>query len=242
MDMKNLILASVLAILAFNVSSQDGEYDKILALIVDEQYEKALYKAEPYTLKDDSKKDALPYLYMSMCYFEMSNRGEYEEKYPKAFKESLKYASKHRKKDVENVFYSEFGDFFSELRERAMAEAEALNDQDKFTTSKGYYQYLVSIDEKDPGATIMLGYVFLKLKSKKDADLNFNKAKQLIEENGTEGLAAEQLRLLKNSVITLSQYMNDQSMGSEARAWLELVKPFFEEEKDFQVVYREIGG
>jgi hypothetical protein len=31
-------------------------------------------------------------------------------------------------------------------------------------------------------------------------------------------------------------------MGSEARSWMELGKPIFEEDKEYQSVYREIAG
>lgn len=240
--MKYFLLAAIAVITASKAFSQDGEYDKILALLVDEQYEKVLYKCEPYTLKDDTKNEPIPYLYMAMAYFEISKRGEYAEKYPKAFKESLKYATKHRKKDKDNEYYKEFADFFSELRQQTISEAETLNDQDKFTSSKSYYQNLVNIDQNDPGAVIMLGYVFAKLKSKKDANDNFNKAKEMLESKGTDGLADEQVRLLKNSIMKLATMYMDEGNSAEARAWIELGNQFFEEDKEYQTVYRDIAG
>ncbi|MEY3835453.1 MAG: hypothetical protein RI989_881 [Bacteroidota bacterium] len=50
------------------------DYPDLLAMFVDEKYEKCLYKAEKYTLNEKTKKDPLPYLFMSRCYFEMSKR------------------------------------------------------------------------------------------------------------------------------------------------------------------------
>ena len=236
------MLAAISVVSVMKTFSQDGDYDKILALLVDEQYEKVLYKCEPYTLKDDTKNDPIPYLYMAMAYLEISKRGEFAEKYPKSFKESLKYATKHRKKDKENKYYKEFGDFFSELRQLTISEAETLNDQAKYTSSKSYYQNLVSIDEQDPGAVIMLGYVFAKLKSKKEATDNFSKAKKMLEENGTDGLAEEQVRLLKNAIMKLATMFMDEGNSSEARAWIELGNQYFEEDKEYQTVYRDIAG
>ena len=87
--MKKVITILSFAFLALSAVAQ-GDYNDLLELLVDEEYEKLLYKAEKYTLSDKTKKDALPYVYMSMAYYEISKRDEFAEKYPKAFKESLK--------------------------------------------------------------------------------------------------------------------------------------------------------
>ena len=84
----------VIMALAYTLSgvSQKGVYEDLLVMYVDEKYEKCLGKAESYTLKESTRKDPLPYLYMSMCFFEMSKLEKFDEDYPKAFRSSLKYA------------------------------------------------------------------------------------------------------------------------------------------------------
>ncbi|NQX91150.1 MAG: hypothetical protein HRT74_03275 [Flavobacteriales bacterium] len=124
--MKRIFLLA-LSLLALTQVYSQREYDDLLELIVDENYQRCLLKAEKYTLSDATKKDPLPYLYMSMAFFEIA-RGEDEklkEMYEgKAFKNSLKYASKYSKKDKQREYYAEFVDFFVDLRKMTYEEAE----------------------------------------------------------------------------------------------------------------------
>lgn len=240
--MRYLLLIGFTFCSLLNLSAQDGEYDKILAMLVDEDYEKVLYKAEPYTLKDDTKKDPIPYLYISMAYFEMSKRGEFEEKYPKAFKESLKYCSKHRKKDKDNQYFGEFSDFFSELRQAAMVSAEIELDQEKWTRAKGIYKYLVDIDSNDAGAILMMSYCLMKDKAKKEAEENLAEAKKIMEEKGVDGLAKEQMNLLKAAIINVAGEFDATGMRAEAREWMEKGKEHFEDDDEFMGHYRDIVG
>ena len=63
----------ILTIAAFLLGSasfaQKHVYEDLLVMYVDEKYDKCIAKAEGYTMADDTKKDALPFLYMSMWFF-----------------------------------------------------------------------------------------------------------------------------------------------------------------------------
>ena len=96
--MKKLLTLTAFA-LAFSAQAQKHVYEDLLVLFVDEKYEKCIYKAEGYTQGDDTKKDALPFLYVSMCLFEMSKQEKYNADYPKASRDAIKWAEKYRKKD-----------------------------------------------------------------------------------------------------------------------------------------------
>ena len=227
---------------SYQTIAQNEKYDKILILIVNEDYEKALYKAEAFTLKDDTKKDPIPHLYCSMAYFEISKRNEYQEKYPKAFAESLKYAGKFRKYDKNNEFYPEHTEFLGELRKESYIQAEIMNDQSKWTRSRAIYKGLVDLDPNDPGAQLMQAFVLYKAKANRDGDLSAQAAKDLVKKNGTSGLGKEQVDFLRRSILTMSEYHNGSGNRAKAKELLELGHPYFKEDKEFMVTYNNIGG
>ena len=238
------IIPFALFTLSSILSFGQNNYDDLLELVVDEKYERCLYKAVRYTEDDRTKKDPLPYLYMSMSYFRI-HQGDDEkvkEKFPKAFKESLKYVVKHRKKDKENEYFAEFQDYFSELRLETMSEAEREVDNEKFTRSKGLYKYLVSLDESDPGAYLAYAHSLWMMKSRKDATLAWEEAKKILNEQGVDHLSEDQLQLLKQSVIQTSEMLDEQGDRSAAKEWLEMTKTYFEEDPEFGVTYSTIVG
>ena len=68
--MKKILIASLFTMLYSLGSFAQSDYNDLLLMYVDEKYERCLYKAEKYTLDEKTKKEPLPYLFMSMSYFQ----------------------------------------------------------------------------------------------------------------------------------------------------------------------------
>jgi len=113
--MKNLLFA-FLALFAVNISSaqfweEDGgdedvdynstNYDILNVLFVDEKYEKLLKVAEKFTMKDASKDDPEPYLWLAKGLYAMSKDENYtnQDKYKKAYNDALTWLGKYYKKE-----------------------------------------------------------------------------------------------------------------------------------------------
>jgi len=239
---KAFALTAFILLSGIFVMAQSPEYRDLLSLFVDEKYPKLLQKAEGYTLNDKTKKEPVPYLFMSMSYFEMSKRDEYKEKYPDAFSNSLKYLSKYVGKDKTREHGAEYEDFFLGIRKATIAEAEIMNDQQKYTKSKTMYKYLIDLDPNDAGARIMSGMTFQAMKSKKESELAFTTAKELLTSGQCSVKEKDQLSFLKTALIDYANNLSAAGKKSEAIEWLDLGKKYFEEDKEYQVNYESIAG
>lgn len=222
--------------------AQSPDYEDLLTLFVDEKYEKVLKKAEGYTLDDDSKKDPVPYLFMSMAFYEISKMEDMKETYPNAFKDALKYVSKYAGKDKQREYGRDYEDFFEEIRKATMSEAEIMTDQMKYTKAKSMYDYLTDLDPNDAGAFIMLGMTYQSMKSKKEAELAFKTAKELLSSKKCTVSNKDQIGFLKAALISYATYLSENGRKSEAIEWLDLGKDFFPEDKEYQVNYDSISG
>lgn len=238
------ILTLSIALFSFSAVVAQGEYDELLELVVDENYERCLYKAVKYTEKDDTKKDPLPYAYMSMAFFKISESDDpdLQEKYPKAMKDAVKYLVKFIKKDKENEFIGLFTDYISDVRVAMIAEAEQQADDDKYTRAKSMYKYLTDIDSNDPGAWLMRAHAEYMMRSKKDARDSWEMAKKVLEERGTAGLRDEQVSLLKMAVIRNAEMLNEEGEREQAKEWLTLTSEYFGDDREFNVTYSSIVG
>lgn len=234
------LLIFALSLGSAGFAQSDKDYKDLLTIFVSEKYEKCLYKAEGYTLGDDTKKDPLPYLFMSRCYFEMSKRDEFKEKYPNAFKDALKFASKYGSKDKEKVYMTEYEDFFAELRKAAMAEAESMMDTEKFSKAKQIYDQLLDLDVNDAGAQLMLGLAFTGLKSKKEAETAIAKAKKILVDKSA-GQSKEQLQLLRDALTRHATALSGANK-TLAKEWLDLGLEYFPDDKEYKVTYDSIAG
>ncbi len=235
---------STAAIFLFSIGFawSQNSYDDLLELVVDEKYERCLFKAVKYTESDKTSKDPLPYVYMSMAYFRISQSDDptLKDKYPKAAKEAVKYLVKFVKKDKNSEFVGEFTDYISEVRVAVIAEAEQESDNGKYTRSKGLYKYLTDIDNNDPGAWMMRGYSEFMMKSKKDSQNSWNEAKRIVEEGGIKSLRDEQVGLFKMGVIRTAETLFEMGDRDQAQEWMRISEPFFKDDKEYKVTYSSI--
>jgi hypothetical protein len=223
--------------------SQD-EIDDLLMWMVDGKYEKVLYKAIRYTEDDKTKKEPLPYIYMSQAFFRISESDDAKllEQYKGALKSALKYCSKFVKKDKEKTYFYEFTDYINELRRATMNQAEIYVDDLKFTKAKSYYKYLYTFDLEDPGAHLMYGTVLWKNKTKRDAQIAWEKARQLLLDQQGRGLQEVQLDLLRYAIIYTAETMDEEGNRTGAIEWLDLGEELFGSQKEYGAVRRSIEG
>jgi len=225
-----------------NSSAQKGVYEDLLVLYVDEKYDKCLGKAESYTLKESTRKHALPYLYMSMCFFEMSKLEKYDEDYPKAFRSALKYAVKYRKKDKESEYFSDYDDYWSELNTTTMEVAENYFDEGNYSKAKSYYKYMTSYDLENAGAWIMRVHSELKLNMAREAEMHMAEGKKALKSLGSiEHLSVDRQELLRTALIKYSEYLVEEGRSDSARKTMDIGSDVFLENEEFKMVWDELN-
>lgn len=236
---KLIFLFISLLSLNFSLFAQTNkEYMDLLVLYVDEDYEKCVKKAEKYMEKDDTKRDALPYLYSSMAYYEMSRDHKYSEAYPRAYKTSLSYLSKYRKKDKDYKYKEDAMEFTEKLKFEIAEQVDnyLLTGTDKdLRKIKSLLKKLVKIDPDDVGAQLLLGIYYIYTKDKSSGKIEIKEALEKLEDFGTdikfEELTASQQYFLKEGLIAYYEYKHD-SDPVEAKKVLLLGKPYFKEGRE----------
>jgi hypothetical protein len=219
------------------------DFDELLMWMVDGKFEKVLYKAIRYTEDDKTSKEPLPYVFMSMAFFKISESSDPDllEKFPNGLKDALKYSSKFVKKDKQNEHVADYTDYFNDLRRSTMNQSEVFVDDEKYTKAKSYYKYLYSLDTEDPGAWLMYGTVLWKTKAKRDAEEAWALAKELLAEYGGKGLEEVQVDLLKYGVIYTAEMLAAEGDRTGAREWLDATDALFSDDREVQAVRRSIG-
>lgn len=223
-------------------SAQKGSYEDLLVLYVDEKYEKCIYKAEGYTEGDDTKKDPLPYLYISMCYFEMSKQEKFNADYPKASRDALKWAEKYRKKDKDKEFFNNYEDYWASLNTMAGETGENLMDDPKgLSKAKANFDAMTGYYPENPGPWLMLALVQYKSNLAKEGDMSvaaFDKA--VAAAGDIKTLPKDQQKLLKNALIRYADHLVAKGDRSKARKYAEIGKDVFMEEPDFKGMWESL--
>lgn len=234
--MKKFLTLTAFLLVQWSAFAQKHVYEDLLVLFVDEKYEKCLAKAEGYTMGEETKKDALPFLYMSMCFFEMSKDEKYAVDYPKAKRDAVKYAEKYRKKDKDKEYFGNYEDYWAELNTASFQDGENFLDDPKgISKAKQIFDGMVGYYPENPGAWLMLAMSQYKSNLLKEGDLSmkeFDKAMTAAGDVGT--LPKDQKTLLKNGLIRYADYLVSKGQRDRAKQYAALGKDHFMEEPDFK--------
>ncbi len=236
--MKIVIAFTIIALsfakpLSVNAQVIGGEYDKLAKLYEEGKFESCLLKADNYTYKEENARDAEPYLYMAMCFLELSKSGDpdIQADYANGVKEAVKNAQKFVKKDKEDLLYTKNLDFIKQLKQIVYDDTKKLFD------SKNYSKAAVSAKSynglnrtEDPFVLHFIGTCYFLsnnlsggLKANEDAKIAFKaqqKSKSIKYDKIFNPLAVD-------SFLKLSEYYIGQDNIKSAQAELQLGKELF---------------
>jgi hypothetical protein len=232
------ILLVTITAFSSSLTAQEKEYEDLWVLYIDEDYEKLFKKAQSITENENTRKEAMPYLFVSMANFEMSKDEKYAEDYPKAFKDACKYASRWRKKDKEGVTVYDNKDFIAELREKAGEEAEGFVEDGSFSKAKGYYKYMAEFDPTDPGSLLMYAFVRKKLNDFSGAQESLDSFEEIMSSLGKRDSGS--MRLLKYALIRYSEDLYREGNKTDAKAMIAKGKDFFADDKEYTIVMEDL--
>ena len=182
-----LILVFGVSILRINpvISQTDNDYMDLLLFYVDEKFDICFNKAMKYTLKEKTKKDPLPYLYVSKASFEMSRDHKYTNNYPKAYKTAISFAAKYRKKDKEYKFKEDAEDYIDAFKLVIIEEIEnyILEGTDAtYGKATGLCKKTCDMDPDDYGAKLLYALLCNLTKNKSTAKEYFKICKPKLAE------------------------------------------------------------
>lgn len=242
--MKRLFLLVFATVSTLATMAQKHVYEDLLKLYVDEKYEQCLAKAEGYTINDDTKKDPLPFLYMSMCLYEMSKIEKYTamEEYKKADRDAIKYAEKYRKKDKNREFFDNYGDYWEDLNTLGMEKGTNLFDDGEYSKAKQVFDGMTGYYPENSGAWIYLAMCQYKTNLVKEGDLSMKEfAKARAAQGDIDSLPEDQKKLLRSALIAYSEFLSKKSMRDSARSTLGIGSDAFMKDADFKAAWESVN-
>jgi len=224
--------------------AQNHVYDDLLILYVDEEYEKCISKAERYSDKEETRRDALPYLYQSMCSHEMSKLDKYtsDPEFKYVGRDALKYAAKYRKKDKDLEYFRNYEDYWAELNTVAMDMGFMLFDEGSYSKAKRQFQRMVTYYPENAGAWQMLALTQLKMNAARDAAESMKEYQMAFANLGEfERLPKDQQRLLREGMVRYTERLRTKGMVDSARTTIAMGKDHFIENPEFKALYEELN-
>ncbi len=240
--MKKLIaIFGLLIYVGSSAMAQAPEYNDLIILYADGNYEKLIREASKYNEKDDTKKDALPYLWLSKGLYAISQVGDRDAMYKNAFKESVSALGKFRKKDKDGTIYAENSEYVEEVK-KAVLEA-VYNEVDSKNYRKAVSQLMTyyKVMPDDLGGKYLEAASKYRENDKSGANYIWRDTeKRLAALESIDGWSENDKKLFKKGILETAACYKDSKQDQKAKDALNKVAQWYGDDADFKAKYDEI--
>lgn len=223
-----------------------GTNEKLAKLYNQGKYESCLFKADNLTYKEGSSRDPEPYLYMALCFYELSQSEDefIREDYKDGLKQAIKYAAKFTKKDKDKELYNSNLDFIEKLRgeQKKKIKQELNNNKYRKAASSAKLYNQLNI-ENDFAIIYLIGMCEMLSNNYSQGPRNMEKGKEKLDEmleNGTFKPDPKIKPLLIDVFLKYSEFLVNDNKAVEAEKILAFALKLFPNDGYIKVQYNLI--
>lgn len=239
--MKKVFTFLAAMIFAVTANAQGEDYDNLLIYKADQNWEKLIREAEKLTSKNKTKKDALPYYYLTYGLYKISFIGDRPDEYKNAYKDALTNAGKMGRKDGAEQVFEEYEEFYNELKMSLLEIIRNEIEGDDYRRAFGWVMKIYKFGRDHIGGKFLEGACRHHNGDKATARAKWKEGQELIKELESTSIWSE----ADKAIIKLGLYESAKAMTASrqkdtAVEIMNLGAQWFEGDKDWQAWYDEI--
>lgn len=226
----------------------ENKYVKLFDMYTMEKYEKCIDAAEGYTQSEKSAKDAEPYLYLAMSYFEISKDPErFDLKKNPNLKEPLRKAlsntGKFVKRDKDGSVRAEHSEYMEELKEAGADAIKAMYERKETAKYTAYARDMAKAFDKDNATYLYTGIYLVLGNSQSDGLKNIDLGIEGLKKSGkpAEGFDRVSKKMLIDGFVQYTDFLSTQKDKSKLKPTIALAQELLPESEEIKAQAKKIN-
>lgn len=239
--MRKLLLFTTMLLMGASSFAQD--YEELLVMYADGDYDKLVKTAESYTIKDKTKNDPVPYYWLAKGLYAMSKDAEYtsQDKYKNAYKDAITAIGKLQRKDKDGSVYNQYRDFFSEFKLSLYEVIENEISTDNYSKAYSWVIKVPKVDANDVGSKYLLGACKYRKGDKSGATTEWKEADKLLDGiTSVEDWVEADYKMLALALSETAECYVDSRRPEIAKELMNKGYKWLEDNEEFKARYDEI--
>lgn len=217
----------------------NAEFDNVAKKFEKESYESALETAEALMDNDKHKKKPEPYLWASMCFYQLSKSDDpkVQDRFKSAMRDALKYAGKAVSKDKNGDIVRDNQAYYDLLKKEGVAEAQAYEREENYRKASYTYKQIQDFAPDDPYVQFAKGVTDIRLSSMYEAEKEIQASFPALEEKYRDlDYKPDPISspLLKDAVVYYIDHLTQNNYLDSARTVLLTARVFFPLDEDIK--------
>jgi hypothetical protein len=239
--MKKIAILLVILFSFNKLNAQPPVYTDLFTLYVGGEYKKLVDKAQKYTLKPETKNDAIPYVYISKSLFKISQQKNRESKYKDAYDQSIEYLVKCIEKDITKEVHDKESEFYMEVKETLIDHILEEFADKSYKNAYEYNNKLKALYPEDIAVILMDGALKKYTKDLPAAMIVWNENQNALERlTNLDYFTEKEKDFLKLAVIQTIEGLKSVKQPERARNIALKANTWFENEEDFKAVFETV--
>lgn len=237
--MKKILTLFITFLIAATVFGQD-QYQELLILKADGNWEKLIQKAEKFTLKDDTHKDPVPYYYLSYGLYKISFDADRSDKYKRAYKDALSAIGKLIRYDKSGDVTKKYSEFISTLKQSVLELIQNDIDAGQPKRAFGWAMRLYKFGRNYPPALFMDAALRYKNRDRTTANIRWEAGEKLLKTAKVDDWSKVDKQCLMLGLYLSAKFLKKDLQTDLAKKMMNLGAPYFEGNKQWDSEYDEI--
>lgn len=239
--MKKTLALLFLLVASFYSNAQPPKYDDLKILYADANYEKLVKNAENYTMKDDLKKDVLPFLWLAKGLYKISLSGTDDEKFKNAYKDAIAALSKALKNDKDGTQLADHAEFVNEFQLSMVTTIENDLSAKDYNKAGGWVLKYYKITKNPVGAKFLDGASKYRKADKGGANTAWKEADGMLSKiTSIDDWSEADKKMLQMGVLQTAECYLASKQREKAKTLLNKVAQWYEGDAEFKEKYDEI--
>tara|TARA_B100000508_G_scaffold140088_1_gene140089 strand:- start:10727 stop:11473 length:747 start_codon:yes stop_codon:yes gene_type:complete len=237
--MKKLLTLFFTVFIATTFYAQ-GDYQDLLIIKADGDWEQLIKKAERYTMKGSTEDDAVPYYYLAYGLYKISFIGDRDEEYDNAFKDALTAIGKMLKKDETGEVQEKYAEFINEIKMNLLELIQNEFGNDEYRRAFGWVMRLYKFGRDYPQAKFLEGVCRYRNTDKATARMKWKEGQELLENSDPTSWGEADKKLMMIGLYESAKVLKESRQNDRAKEFMNLGAPYFEDNEQWQTYYDEI--
>lgn len=239
--MKKTIALLLFIVTGLSLNAQAPNYDDLKILYADGNYEKLVKSAENYTLKDDLKKDPIPFIWLAKGLYKISLSGTDNEKFKNAYKDATAALSKALKNDKDGTKLIDHVEFVNEFQLSMVTIIENDLSAKDYNKAGGWVLKYYKITKNPVGAKFLDGASKYRKADKGGANTAWKEADAMLTKiTSIDDWSEADKKILQMGVLQTAECYLASKQREKAKTLLNKVAQWFEDDAEFKEKYDEI--
>lgn len=237
--MKNLLTILFTIVVSSTFIAQE-DYQDLLIIKADGDWEQLIKKSERYALKSGSRDDAVPYYYLAYGLYKISFVGDRDEEYKNAFKDALTAIGKMLKKDESGEVQEKYAEFINEVKLNLLELIQNEFGNDEYRRAFGWVMRLYKFGRDYPQAKFLEGVCRYRNTDKSTARMKWKEGQQLLEEADPSKWGSADRQLMMIGLYESAKVLKESRQNDRAKEIMNMGAPYFEGNDKWKAYYDEI--